>query len=97
MTKKTKKPKPYKSEQAEPNFNITIKLGNETYQGTGATALEALTSIKKPLKIMSKGIVLVESGGKKKEILMMPLRLRRLFFNPLFQAIQVKWLASGLK
>lgn len=92
MAKKTTTKKPVTSE-----FSITLTIGKDIYQGTGKTALEALQSLPKPAKIMSKGVVRVENEGKFKEILMIPLRLRRLFYNKLFQEIQVKWLTSGLK
>ncbi len=93
MNKKT----PKKSIEKSKEFAITVKMGNDVYSGTGETALEALASMPKPLKIMAKGVVLIEHEGKKKEILMFPLRLRRLFYNKLFQEIQVKWLVMGLK
>lgn len=79
------------------DFKITLTMGNNVYRGQGVTAFEALASMAKPEKIMSKGVVLVESEGKKKELIMMPLRLKRLFYNKIFQEIQAKWLGSGLK
>lgn len=78
-------------------FSITLTIGKDIYQGTGKTALEALQSLPKPDKLTGKGVVRVENEGKFKEILMIPLRLRRLFYNKIFQEIQVKWLTSGLK
>lgn len=92
MSKKSTTKKPVTSE-----FSITLTIGKDVYQGTGKTALEALQSLPKPAKIMGKGVVRVENEGKFKEILMIPLRLRRLFYNKIFQEIQVKWLTSGLK
>lgn len=81
----------------ENEFNITLTVGKDVYNGSGKTALEALQSLPKPEKIMSKGLVRVENEGKSKEVLMFPIRLRRLFYNKLFQEIQIKWLMSGLK
>lgn len=77
-------------------FEITIKIGNETYTGKGANALEALLSIKRPLKIMNKGIVTLKQGDKKKELLYMPAKMKQLFY-PNAQVIQAKNLAFLLK
>lgn len=79
------------------DFSITLTMGSDVYQGSGVTALEALTSMPKPVKIMSKGILRIEGNGKKKEIFMYPVRLRRLFYNKLFQQIQLKSLLMFMK
>lgn len=81
----------------KPEYSISIRLGDKTLTGTGATALEALQAIKKPDKIVTKAIVTVSHGTLKKEILMWPVRAKRLFYNRLFQEIQCKQLVLGLK
>lgn len=86
-----------KKESTPPQFSISITLGTDVYKGEGASPIEALQSIPKPLKIMTKGVVRVSDGVKTKEVLMYPLRLRRLFYNKLFQAIQLKSLCTLMK
>lgn len=91
MKKTTKK-------KDEPSYSITLKIGDKTYQGKGETALDALQTIPKPLKIMNKGTFFMTDGVKKTaEVLMYPLRLRRLFHNKLSQQIQLKSLCTGMK
>lgn len=90
MTIKTKKAK-------EKVFSITLTMGGVSTTGSGKTALEALTSLPRPLKITSKGEILITDGEKKNLVLMYPIRLKRLFFNKLFQEFQVKNLCMGMK
>jgi hypothetical protein len=89
-TKKTSKAK-------TPAFSITLTLGDKTYTSKGATALDALVALKQPEKIMGKGVVTLRQGDKMKTLLFYPQRLKRLFYNPSFQAIQAKQLAILLK
>ena len=81
----------------KPEYSITLTIGDDVYNGTGETALEALQSIPKPLKIMNKVVFSITDGVKKREVLMWPLRAKRLFYNKLFQEIQLKALCSGMK
>jgi hypothetical protein len=83
--------------KTKPKFSIIIKTNYETFKGKGETAVEALRSIKKPLKVMWRGTVTVEEGKKKVEILVYPVRLRRLFYNKMFQEIQMKKICSLMK
>lgn len=97
-TKKTSKAKPRASEV----FHIALTLGDKTYTSKGATALDALIALKHPEKIMGKGIVTlgISTKGKlskSKTLLFYPQRLKRLFYNASFQAIQAKQLAMLLK
>lgn len=78
-------------------FSISLKLGDKTFEGTGATALAALQAIQKPAKMMGKAIVTVRNGPLSKEMMFFPTRLKRLFYNPSYQVIQAKFLAAGLK
>lgn len=80
------------------NFSITLNIAGQVYKGEGDTPLAALQSIPKPGKISSKGIFVITDGVKKsREVLMLPLRLRRLFFNKVYQQIQLKSLCMGMK
>ena len=77
-------------------FSITLTLGDETLRGSGATALEALQALPVPSKIVGKGFLTITNGLLKKEQMLMPVRLKRLFW-PNAQAIQAKYLTLGLK
>lgn len=82
---------------ATSEYTITVKLGDKTYKGQGSTALAALSNIPKPTKIMNKGIITVEHGNLRRELMFMPVRLKRLFYSsPNFQAIHAKQLGFGL-
>ena len=78
-------------------FSITIELAGKTFKGKGDTVADALVSIPKPEKIMAKGVLTVKNGALKRELVMYPSRLKRLFYNKNFQIIQAKWLGQGLK
>lgn len=83
--------------QSQP-FTLTLKIGPDTYTSSGETCLMALQLLKRPIKLMGKGVLTVSQGTKKKELLMMPERLKRLFYpKPDFQAIQAKQLSLYLK
>lgn len=78
--------------------HMTLTIGTASYKSEGATILEALLKLKKPEKIMNKGILTVEQDGKVRQQLFFPQRLKRLFYNPTFQVIQAKMLEKiGLK
>ena len=79
-------------------FIISLSLGDKTYKGQGENALEALTSMEKPVKIMHKGILTISNGSLKKELLMQPVKIKRLFFRSrsLLEVV-AKQLAMGLK
>lgn len=81
----------------ETPYIITLKLGEETFKGQGETVADALVSMPRPEKIMAKGILTISQGNLKREMLMFPQRLKRLFYNKHYQIIQAKWLGQGLK
>lgn len=82
MAKKTK---------TVPAYTISIRLGDSTFSGTGATLYDALVSLKKPVKIITKGFITVTDGEKTVELMYMPARLKRLF-APLAQTVVSKQL-----
>ncbi len=82
---------------SKPNFSVTIKTNHDTYEGEGETAVEALRSIPKPFKVMWRATVTVKSGEKKIETLMYPVRLKRLFYNKMFQEIMMNKLTLFMK
>ncbi len=76
---------------------ITVKLGQTTLTGEGATTLLALQAIKRPDHIKSNGIVTVECGGQKTERFFRPQQMNRVFYSsPSLQAIHAKQLTYGL-
>ena len=80
------------------SFHISLTLGDKTYKGEGATALEALRSLPKPERIVAKGVLKVSKGNVSKTLLFMPTRLKRLFYSsPTFQAIHAKQLSFGVE
>lgn len=77
-------------------YSISIKFADTTLKGEGETALAALQAIKKPVKIISKGVMTIKHGKKQKELLFMPAKMKRIFFRNA-QPVLIKWLATGLK
>lgn len=97
-TTKTKLKLENKVEEVKPNFSITLKIGNEVFKGQGQTALDALQAIPRPLKILEKGTFQITDGVKSsREVFMLPIRLRRLFYGKLSQQIQLKSLCYGMR
>ena len=78
-------------------YSISLKLGSDEYTSKGETAQEALVALKRPNKLMMKGVLTITDGVKKREVLMYPQRLKRLFYNKTFQGIQAKVLTAGMK
>lgn len=76
---------------------MTIKTNHDIYKGKGETAVEALRSIPKPFKVMWRGTVTLDDGEKKSQTLMYPTRLRRLFYNKMFQEIIMTKLCTIMK
>ena len=59
--------------------------------------LEALQSLEHPGKIMAKGILTVSRGEKRRQILMMPMKVKQLFYTgPSLLAVKAKQLSKGL-
>ncbi len=78
------------------SYNLSIQLGDETLRGSGNTALAALQSITKPVKIVTKGQVTMTKGDKKMTKIMQPWQLKKLFY-PLAQGVLSKQLDYLLK
>lgn len=87
--------------QREPNipaisFSVKIKFGDSNLEGTGATMLEALRAIKKPVKITTKSVLTVSNGVKShSRALTIPLAQR--LFRHGFQPIQARNLELLIK
>lgn len=76
-------------------YTITLTLGNDVLKGKGETPLDALQSIKRPIKITTKGLLVISNGEKQNEHYLSIPRVKRLFY-PLAQAVISKQLAFGL-
>ena len=87
-----KKPTPKKKP-----YCLTLQIGDTTYKAEGDSVLAALMALKKPDKIMNKGLVTLTYEGYVGRQQYFPARLKRLFYNPSFQAIQAKQLLVTLK
>ena len=83
-TKTVKKEKP-----AKKIYTISITQDGKTTKGTGATALEALQAVVKPIKIVSKVFLTITDGTRKAEMMYMPVKAKRLFY-PIAQVIVAK-------
>ena len=84
MAKTIKKKRGRPKKVIEPqsaNFGISLQLGGKIFSGSGETPLDALVHLPRPNKLMNKGILTMTSGAKKKELLLMPVKLKRVFYN----------------
>lgn len=77
------------------DYKISVEIGKEVYTGKGATALEALQTLTQPVKIFQKGIVVMSHGKKKRVMMLMPQRLKRLWWK-LAQPVLAKDFERGL-
>jgi len=77
--------------QKKVEYKISMNFGNETREGKGATVLEALESIEKPVKIVSKTFLKVTDGTRSAETMFTVPRAKRLFY-PLAQVYMSKQL-----
>lgn len=62
-------------------FSISVLLGDHKFSSSGENALEALTDLPKPDKIMHKAIVTVSKGKESHDLLYMPVKLKRLYWK----------------
>lgn len=77
-------------------YILTITLGDDVLKGEGNTALQALKSIKQPVKIFTKGTIRLTYKDKKMEQTWLPFRIKRLFY-PIAQSLLAKQLNLLLK
>lgn len=77
-------------------YNLSIFVGGELLKGKGTTALEALQSITKPTKIVTKGEIVLTKGDKEARMTWQPVKLKKLFY-PLMQAVLAKQLNYLMK
>ena len=78
-------------------YKLSLNVGGETYSSEGSTMLEALNSLKRPDKLMSKSILTVSTGKDSKTLLLQPARAKRFFYNSAgVQEVLAKQLETGL-
>lgn len=86
---KKKDPEVAPKEKEEAAFEIKVRLGKEEIVSSGATLLEAIRGLHKPVKITTKTFVVVTSGDRHFKTMLMPVRAKRLFYpvaQPYFAA-----------
>lgn len=79
-------------------YSLSLNLGGSIIKSEGDTPTEALAGLKRPAKIMSKGVLTVSDGEKKREILLQPVKVKRLFmYSRGTQEVIAKQIFAGLK
>ena len=78
--KKVKKVKVSPDVSQEKKYTITLLIADTKTQSTGATALEALERLEKPIEIVADGQILITDGTRNGEMYLTPYRIRRLFY-----------------
>lgn len=63
------------------SYKVSVAIGNNIIIGTGNTALEALVNLPRPAKVMNKTVLTATHGEKRTELLMMPARAKRIFYQ----------------
>lgn len=84
------------SKEPTKDYKITVDFGSSTATGFGGTAYEALSNVKRPVKITSKVFLTLTHGKKKAEQWYLPQRAKRLFY-PNAQLILAKQLELLLR
>ena len=77
-------------------FYISVRLGDKSFEGSGATLEDAIMSLPKKLKVVSKGFVSVTHGTCTTEKMYQPSGIKRLLF-PMARHIVAKELSFLLK
>ena len=90
------KPKIKYTKRTQPQYTVSVKLGDKTISYSAATLAKALHDFPRPNKITTKGILTVEGNGKKFSRLMMPADLRRTLW-PVSSVIHAKILGNAMK
>lgn len=87
--------KPGRPQKAE--YKLKLKIGDKVYTSTGTSMLEALQGLKKPEKLMMKSTLTISTPKDSHELLLQPVRAKRLFYNSRGVAeVIAKQLETGL-
>jgi hypothetical protein len=90
------KPSKEAKEKKAPTFHVSLQLDKTILEGKGATMLEAIRAMPKPVKITTKSVLTIIKGDKKHtRALTIPLATR--LFRYGFQPIQAHQLEVLLK
>ena len=76
-------------------FKFHLDLCGQIFEGTGATAFDALKAIPTPEKITTKGTLVITHGEKAKTLILLIPTIKRLFYHN-FQEVIIKQLVYGL-
>lgn len=77
-------------------YSLTLTVGKDTFKGTGADALEAITSLPLPTKIPAKATLTFEKDGKTKDVYVTPVQVKRIPMK-VNRIFMVKQFEYGLK
>lgn len=77
-------------------YKISLSIGADEYKSNGATLLEALETLKQPVKISVKSVLKVSEGKRKFEKPLTVPQAKRLFY-PLARNILAKSFEYNLK
>lgn len=80
----------------EPQYCVSLKLGDKTISYSADTLAKALHDFPRPHKITTKGILTVEGNGKKFSRMLMPQDMRRILW-PISAIVQAKILGRAMK
>jgi len=62
-------------------YSILVKIGSDVYRSKGDSMLEALENLPQPVKIFQKGILTISTEDKSVDRVLMPMRLKRLWYK----------------
>ena len=71
--------RPKKIKEPVSDYSISVELGDITVKGQGKTMLEALESMKPPLKVITKAFVTVTQDKRRYEHSLFPTQAKKLF------------------
>lgn len=81
---------------ATPAYELVLEIGGKMYTSSGESMLDALSSLPRPAKIVSKAQLFIRSGTKQRMLLLLIPQTKRLFY-PLTQQVLAKQFLIGLK
>lgn len=80
----------------EPQYTVTLLIGDKTYSYSAETLERALHDFPRPNKITAKGILSVTGNGKSFKRMLMPQDMRRILW-PVSSVIQAKIIQGAMK
>lgn len=77
-------------------YLVSFTFGDKSIVGSGASMLEAIRSVPRPVKIFNKCVLRITDGNRKLERVFMPIKSKR-FFYPNSQPFLAKYMESLLR